>query len=465
MFNTTRKIIILCGCLAMALMLSIQVYAINPRIDPPDAFGAFRVGVSHIITEDQSRKWRGSENNFPIELYVWYPRGDESGTEVVYKAHPLTAELPSAVGALVDAAVSTNGPFPMIVFSHGNTSLTGYFHSRLFETLASHGFIVVAPLHTGNTFSDELIDGLNETPVYALECPLSGSGQTTPCLNDSAADASLNRMLDITFAIDLILAKNSTAGDLLYGAIDEENIGAMGYSRGASTIVGLAQGAPAFGIEKDDRLDALMFIDGFFLHQIDEWPLFLPTGADNIDAATLTLAGSDHPALPPGFLGLSAAELANEALTVSPRYLVTIPNSGHIAFLDVCTVQEAVADASNLDDPYTFDPSMPSDIFKFLSSPDAAVSMNLYNLSARSGIFYGTNHQCRDITHPNFIVDELEPPLNDPAEVNRLVELYAVSFFNVKLSGKRRYQPYLTPDYAEQNEPLADLEVTGGKGE
>ena len=44
MFNATRKIIILCGCLAMALMLSIQVYAISPRIDPPDAFGAFRVG-------------------------------------------------------------------------------------------------------------------------------------------------------------------------------------------------------------------------------------------------------------------------------------------------------------------------------------------------------------------------------------------------------------------------------------
>ena len=99
------------------------------------------------------------------------------------------------------------------------------------------------------------------------------------------------------------------------------------------------------------------------------------------------------------------------------------------------------------------------------------MSVALYNLGdlgdppgPNTGIFYGTKNQCRGIVHEDFNFAELDPPLNDPAEVNRIMELYAVSFFKVKLSGNRRYQPYLTPGYAEENEPLVDLEVTGGKG-
>jgi len=264
-------------------------------------------------------------------------------------------------------------------------------------------------------------------------------------------------MLDITFAIDLVLSKNDLPGDPLYRSIDEENIGAMGYSRGASTIAGLGAGYSPFGVKKDERIDTLMFIDGAFLHQIDftddDDPRFALPGLDNIDTDTLILAGSNHPNIRPGIVGISAAELANEKLTVSPRYLVTVPNSAHIAFFDVCNIQEAVAEASGLADPYL----LPGG---FWANPDATMSKSLYNQNEISNIFYGTKSQCRDIEYGEFIVEELNPPLNNPAEVNRITELYAVSFFKVKLSGNRRYQPYLTPGYAEANEPIVDVEVT-----
>ena len=49
--------------------------------------------------------------------------------------------------------VSTDGPFPLVVYSHGSGGLR-FVSSFLTEVLASHGFVVIAPDHSGNTAID-----------------------------------------------------------------------------------------------------------------------------------------------------------------------------------------------------------------------------------------------------------------------------------------------------------------------
>ena len=74
--------------------------------------------------------------------------------------------------------VSTDGPFPLVVYSHGSGGLR-FVSSFLTERLASHGFVVVAPDHTGNT----ALDGV--------------TGQTV-----SPAQNEINRLQDVRAVID-----------------------------------------------------------------------------------------------------------------------------------------------------------------------------------------------------------------------------------------------------------------------
>jgi predicted dienelactone hydrolase len=82
-----------------------------------------------------------------LRLAWWYPTLDLAGGEVAY----LDGVVPRPE-VLGDAAPVAR-PAPMVVFSHGNAAFAeqSWF---LTEHLASRGFLVVAPDHTGNTFTD-----------------------------------------------------------------------------------------------------------------------------------------------------------------------------------------------------------------------------------------------------------------------------------------------------------------------
>lgn len=78
-----------------------------------------------------------------LRVAYWYPTADTTGDEVRY------LNFVPAPGVLGGAA-PTGGAAPVVVFSHGNTAFAE--QSVFFtEFLASHGFLVVAPDHTGNT--------------------------------------------------------------------------------------------------------------------------------------------------------------------------------------------------------------------------------------------------------------------------------------------------------------------------
>lgn len=135
-----------------------------------------------------------------LRLAAWYPTDDDSGPEASY----FNGSIPAK--GVIDGAEITKDTHPLAVFSHGHQ---GYAESTAFlmEHLATHGWVVLAPDHTGNT----TLDGDNRTTAIYHQRPR-----------------------DITAVID-------AAPDLGF-SVTSDNVFAMGHSFGGYTMFALAGG-------------------------------------------------------------------------------------------------------------------------------------------------------------------------------------------------------------------------------
>jgi predicted dienelactone hydrolase len=87
-----------------------------------------------------------------ILINAWYPTEDTEGDEVSYLGVYPDEE---ALGGASLAPGAYGGRYPVHVHSHGSQAWGGS-SAFLMRHLASHGWIVVAPDHTGNTLLDNL---------------------------------------------------------------------------------------------------------------------------------------------------------------------------------------------------------------------------------------------------------------------------------------------------------------------
>lgn len=175
----------------------------------PDSVGPYAVGRTTFELVDPARENR----QFLVD--VWYPVDpeDAQGEFTLYEI--LFWGLPSEL-ALDGAPVSRAGRFPLVVFSHGSGGIR--FQSIfLTEVLASHGFVVAAPDHTGNTLLDDT------------------GGELT-------AQKMIDRPLDVSWVITTMLAKSDDPGDPFYQTLDPGRIGVAGHSFGGFTSLAMAAG-------------------------------------------------------------------------------------------------------------------------------------------------------------------------------------------------------------------------------
>jgi predicted dienelactone hydrolase len=115
------------------------------------------------------------------------------------------------------------GPFPVIIFSHGlGGSREGYQY--LGRQWASHGYVSVHLQHVG---SDQAVWEKSWSKLLALR-------QAAHNLQNS-----LNRPLDVSFAIDQLEQLNLEPGPLK-GRLDLSRVGAAGHSFGAYTTMAVA---------------------------------------------------------------------------------------------------------------------------------------------------------------------------------------------------------------------------------
>jgi predicted dienelactone hydrolase len=191
--------------------------------------GPYDVGVTTITVDVDTDR--------PLTLDVWFPIADAGDAPLhQYTLIPgVYYESPDAVTATAEQ-IAPDGPFPLVVYSHGSGGLR-YIASDYTEAIASYGYIVAAPDHSGNTAADRLLGTEAEFDVTALNRP-----------ND--VEATINAMLDPT--------STETVG--FVAAVDPDQIAVTGHSFGGFTSLAIAGGYenPLGSFVADDRVDAII---------------------------------------------------------------------------------------------------------------------------------------------------------------------------------------------------------------
>ncbi len=260
--------------------------------------GPFEVGVTTIDLSDR-------------KMEVWYPVdpadiGTGARDEYFIRDYVSTAfdalipddvNPPYVTDATRGVPASPDGPFPLVLFSHGFAS---YRVQSTFLTthLASWGFVVISP--------DYLERGLRSV---LGEPPPAGRADT------DVADE----------AIEMARAANLETGNLLEGRIDASTIYPIGHSAGGGTTLRL--------LSRPDVVSGIPLAAGLGPTQLMDAARLLPADKDVmwIGARRDSVAAIDN--VRNGF-----------TYTAGQRKLVELDGSGHVnAFSDICEIGEGGA--------------------------------------------------------------------------------------------------------------------------
>lgn len=285
----------------------------------PSTYGPYAVGVRTMTFLDDERETPGKDGPRKLVAEVWYPaagsaRDDEKQDYVIYDELPesLRAGLtPEDLGrieteAVRDAPVYEDVRFPVIIFSHGKGGLR---QQSTFYTvpLASHGYVVVAPDHEGDTI------------VELLE---AGDVDVT-----STVDSYLLRPGDVSF---LLSELEALGDDPLTPILNLEKVGVTGHSFGALTSFRAAG--------SDLRVDAIV--------------AHTPVGITLVEAeleATVDEFGIPYLIAAAGLDRTLPKEIHADSVwqkMVPPRFYLSLATAGHFTYSDLCVLDVEAIDAA-----------------------------------------------------------------------------------------------------------------------
>lgn len=273
----------------------------------PIGDGPYQVGVQTITVTD-------TERDRPLTVDVWFPLLDDvDGTFHRYTF--ITGdyyESPRAVSATSDS-ISADGPFPLVVYTHGSGGLR-YIDSDYTETLASHGYLVVAADHVGNTAIDQFLD-----------------------TQDDRATIAYNRPRDVQVLIDAMLNAESLETVGFVGSVNPEQIAVTGHSLGGYATYAVVSGMSndAGTVQGDDRIGALIPLAPALGDGDPTDSLLLADQLALVNVPTLVMVGTDDVTTPPTpNVDRAVAETSSEIV-----YRVDLVAAEHQSFTDVCDYQ------------------------------------------------------------------------------------------------------------------------------
>lgn len=236
-----------------------------------------------------TRTITGSDGQ-PLVVQYWYP-ATEAGD------FPVTYDGLLAGEAFEDVPADCAEAHPLLAFSHGYGG-TRYQSPFFTERLATHGWVVVAPDHRGNTFLDDSGD---------------------------LAELVVRRPVDVSDAVDAVLAEPALAGctdEALGYAVAGHSFG--GYT--ALAVAGATVNLPTGGTGDlgDPRAWAAL---GFA-----PWDGFgaITDGTAAIEVPTMLLTGERDDTVP-----IAQVRSLYAPLTVEPRRMGVFPEAGHYSFSPV----------------------------------------------------------------------------------------------------------------------------------
>lgn len=282
----------------------------EPDFESYDQSGPHAVGTSEFVLADPMgareltvQLWypaaEGVRADDPIGAFVTAEPNATSFQDLVdASTEPCTRKLTSSAFQ-APPAPDRAAPWPTVLFSHCHTC-TRFSSYSLAERLASHGFLVAAFDHAGNTLFEQLAGD-----------PLPVDGATLEL-----------RSADMRRLLDELLAPTGSLPTEFIGLADPERVGVFGHSFGSVTTGKLLQ--------DDDR-----FIAGVGIAAPFESPL-LPgiTMAAITEPVLLLVAVEDN----------SITEIGNNILRTNftsantPAWKIEFADAGHWSFSDICNL-------------------------------------------------------------------------------------------------------------------------------
>jgi predicted dienelactone hydrolase len=297
----------------------------------PAALGPYPVGVRTETFVDTLRIDPDTGAPRTLVTEIWYPaveaaRAGPFQDYVLYDRIPedLRGDLkPEDLGTLHTLAVRDAAPrddgvtFPVVVFSHGKGGLRE--QSTYFTVyLASHGYVVAAPDHAGDTTVDLLRELVDQGEIQ----------------QDSVMKAMAERPADVVALLDL-LRDTLTEDDPLRAILDFERVGCTGHSFGALTSLVAAT--------IDTRIDAVV--------------AQAPTSQEVVQLqSSVMMEDMPRPALiQSASLDRTLPEDTNarplvEHLPAGQTWWLSLAQAGHFTYSDLCVLDvEAIDEALAID--------------------------------------------------------------------------------------------------------------------
>ena len=239
-----------------------------------------------------------------------------------------------AKGVALDAPPDCAERHPVVVFSHGSGGIR-WQSIFLTERLASHGYVVVAPDHVGNTMFDMVGGDFTEEQMM---------------------EAVLRRPVDVRDAFDWLIEQSADPDSPLSGCVDPDaGYAVMGHSFGGYTSLAVA-GAT---LDLAGVAEACESQPAYWCDYVDDVAERFP-GQDEVDLSD-SRAWASVPMTPAGYQifgpGLAKIQIPIAvfggtldditpwdievqpiygALSATPRALIGVEGAGHMSFSNAC---------------------------------------------------------------------------------------------------------------------------------
>ncbi|MEO1266666.1 MAG: alpha/beta fold hydrolase [Myxococcota bacterium] len=288
----------------------------------------------------------GQEELRTVRIVIWYPTEAQSGEPAEY------ADLLPREGVFTDARVALQSPAPVLVFTHGSTAIAeqSWFMAEYFAT---HGWIVVAMDHPGNT----LFDNGNGVGPYVELRP-----QDVRVALDYIDTIPAAESLSGLFSDDRLIAGHSYGGQtalVVAGAsfdISNLDVACEAFDRDSCDLLEDAIPRLSAGY-RDDRIKAVISMTpgGYLLFR---------DGLTDVDIPVLLMTGARDKTLPEEEEG----DPFWNAMDGPNATRMVFLNAGHMTFSNLCEVVPGFADDDGCGD-------------SFLPPEEAHIIINAYSMA------------------------------------------------------------------------------------